>query len=85
MDNSRKILTNTLFLTFSSLAMRSIGMSFQIYLTNKINASGVGLFGLIMSVYTLFTTLAISGIRFGATRLISEELAISPDGKLNKL
>lgn len=85
MDNSRKILTNTLFLTFSSLAMRSIGMSFQIYLTNKINASGVGLFGLIMSVYTLFTTLAISGIRFGATRLISEELAISPDGKLNKI
>jgi len=84
MGNGRKILTNTLMLTLSSLAMRSIGMVFQVYLTKRIHATGIGLFGLIMSVYTLFTTLAISGIRFAATRLISEELAISPNGKLDK-
>ncbi len=84
MGNGRRILTNTLMLTLSSLAMRSIGMIFQVYLTNRINAAGVGLFGLIMSVYALFTTLAISGIRFAATRLISEELAISPEGKIDK-
>lgn len=85
MVNSKKILSNTLMLTISSLVMRSIGMAFQVYLTNSISASGVGLFGLIMSVYTLFTTLAVSGIRFATTRLVSEELGISPTGKIAKI
>ena len=83
MAQSRKILINTILLTASSLVMRAIGMYFQVYLTNKIGASGVGLFQLIMSVYMLFTTFAVSGIRFATIRLISEEIGIFPNGKVS--
>ena len=60
-------------------------MIFQIYLSQKIGAAGVGLFQLIMSIYLLFTTFAISGIRFATTRLVSEELGISPEGRVDKV
>lgn len=82
MGNGKKILMNTLLLTTASLLMRGIGMVFQVYLSRKIGPSGVGLFQLIMSIYFLFTTLAISGIRFAATRLISEELGKSGNGSV---
>lgn len=82
MGNGKKILMNTLLLTAASLLMRGIGMVFQVYLSRKIGASGLGLFQLIMSIYFLFTTFAISGIRFAATRLISEELGKSGNGSI---
>lgn len=83
MAKGRKILINTILLTASSLLMRAIGMYFQVYLTKKLGASGVGLFQLIMSVYLLFTTFAVSGIRFATIRLISEEIGIFPNGKVS--
>ena len=85
METGNKIIKNTILLTISSLIMRSIGMSFQVYLTDKIGSAGVGLYGLIMSVYMLFTTFAISGIRFATTRLLSEELGVQPNGKVHKI
>lgn len=84
MDRWKKIFINTMLLTLSSLLMRTIGMSFQVYLTNKIGAAGIGLFQLIMSVYALFVTFAISGIRFATTRLLAEELGADPYGRVNK-
>lgn len=85
MERGKKILMNTLLLTAVSFLMRGIGMIFQIYLSRKIGASGVGLFQLIMSIYVLFTTFAISGIRFAATRLISEELGVFGEGSITKV
>ena len=38
--------------------------------------SGIGLYQLVLSVSVLFATFAISGIRFAATRLISEEMGL---------
>lgn len=70
----RRLIFNTALLTGSSLLMSLISMSFQVWLAGRIGASGIGLYQLIVSVSFLCTTLAISGIRFAATRLISEEL-----------
>jgi stage V sporulation protein B len=79
MPRGKTMLMNTILLTATSLVMRSVGMSFQVYLSNRIGAAGIGLFQLIMSVSMLAATFAISGIRFATTRLVSEEL-----GKGNK-
>jgi stage V sporulation protein B len=65
--------------------MRTVGISFQVYLTKKIGASGIGLFQLIMSVSMLAATFAISGIRFATTRLVSEELGKSNPGGVKKV
>ncbi|SHH54832.1 stage V sporulation protein B [Sporobacter termitidis DSM 10068] len=77
MKRGKKMLMNTILLTGTALVMRSVGMAFQVYLSNKIGAAGIGLFQLIMSVSMLAATFSISGSRFATTRLVSEELGRS--------
>ncbi len=75
MKNVKKLLLNTLLLTATALFMRTVGMAFNVYLTNRIGSAGIGLFQLIMSVYSMSVTFASSGIRLAATRLVIEELS----------
>lgn len=70
----KKLILNALILTISTLSLSFIGMSFRVYLANKIGSEGMGLFTLIMSTFIMATTIAISGIRVTTTRLIAEEL-----------
>ena len=76
MKNPSRLVKNTFLLTGSALVMRCIAMAFQVWLVGRIGSDGIGLFQLVMSVSMLCTTFAISGIRFAATRLISEELGL---------
>lgn len=55
--------------------MRSIGMVFNIYVSNKIGSEAVGVFGLVMSVYSFAITLATSGLSLACTCLVSEQFA----------
>jgi len=70
----RRFIRNTLVLTGVSTAMRLTGLAFQVWLTERAGASGVGLFLLAASVGAFAATFAISGSRFTVTRLVSEEL-----------
>lgn len=74
MRNRSKFVYNTVILTASDLVMRCIGMAFQVWLAGRIGSAGIGLFQLVMSVGGFAMTFAISGVRFGTTRLVSEEL-----------
>lgn len=74
MFKDRNLVKNTALLTASSLAMRFVGMVWQIWLVGRIGETGIGLFQLILSVSSLAVTLAVSGIRFTTTRLVSEQL-----------
>ena len=65
---------NTALLTGSSLAMNAISMAFQVWLAGRIGSAGIGLYQLVLSVAFLCTTFAVSGLRFPATRLVSEDL-----------
>ena len=76
---SDKLIRNTLLLTAASLLMQGVGMVFQLWLAGRIGAAGIGLYQLTLSLCGLCATLAISGIRFAATRLISEELGAGTD------
>lgn len=62
-------------LTIASLIMKTIGIVYNVYLTNLIGTEAVGLFGLIMTVYMLGITFASSGIRLAVIRLISNSTA----------
>ncbi len=76
----RKLLCNTALLTASSLLMSAIAMAFQVWLVGRIGAAGIGLYQLVLSVTNLCATFAISGVRFAATRLVSEELGLERPG-----
>lgn len=83
MLTDRKLVTNTLLLTAAALVMRGIAMVWQVWLSGRIGAAGIGLFQLVMSVGSLFATVAISGIRFGTTRLVAEELGQGQEGSIS--
>ncbi len=70
----KRLIYNTALLTGSSLLMSCIGMAFQVWLVGRIGSAGIGLYQLVLSVTNLCATFAISGIRFAATRLVSEEI-----------
>ncbi len=55
--------------------MKSIGMLFNLYISNKIGAEAVGVFSLVMSVYIFAITLATSGLSLACTCIVSEEFA----------
>ncbi len=73
MGSVRKITKDAALLTAAALGMRCVGMAYQAWLARRIGDTGVGLWQLILSVNVFAATLAISGIRFTATRLIAEE------------
>ena len=72
----KKLWRDTVLLTGSTLVMRCIALVFQMWLVARIGAAGAGLYGLVGSVGFLAATVAISGIRFAATRLVSEEIGL---------
>ncbi len=74
MRNARRFVLNALILTCASLLMRTVGVSFNAYVSNKIGAAGMGLYSLIMSVYIFAVTFSTSGVSLAATRLVAEAL-----------
>lgn len=69
----KRLLINTVLMTAASVFLRSLGLWFQVGLSRRMGAAGIGLYGLVASVGSLTATFAISGIRFATTRLVSEE------------
>lgn len=70
-------LKNAALLTGSNLLLRLAGMAFRIYLANALGDEGLGLYQLILALYSVFITLATSGVSVAATRLVTEELSKS--------
>ena len=68
----RVFVKNAVILTSTSLLLRTVGMVFRVYLSNRVGAEGMGLYQLIFSVYILATTFASAGISVAVTRLITD-------------
>ena len=66
---------NTFILLISSIILQVITLFFNIYISNTIGEEAIGVFSLVMSVYTFGITLASAGINISATRVVAEELA----------
>jgi len=61
-----------------------MSVSFNVYLTSRIGAEGMGLITLIFSVYGLFITLATSGVGLAVTRLVSASFNEDKSGKADE-
>ncbi|MBR2339591.1 MAG: polysaccharide biosynthesis protein [Clostridia bacterium] len=77
MSRLKKFIINGIVLTVTALIMRTVALSFNAYITNKVGAECVGLYSLIMSVYGFSVTLATSGINLASTRMVSKYLGCS--------
>lgn len=70
-------LKNAALLTGADVVLRLAGMGLRIYLANALGGEGMGLYQLVLAVYSLFVTLATAGVSVAATRLMAEELGRS--------
>ena len=68
-------LINTIILSLASLFLNILGIVFKIYLVSQMGEEGMGVYQLILSIYSFGATIAASGLSFTVTRLISEEIA----------
>lgn len=60
-------------MTVTSCITRGAGLIFNIYIANKVGQEAIGVFSLVMSVYTFAITFASSGLGLACTCIVSEE------------
>ncbi len=81
-ERAREIFMGGALLSVTALVMRTVGVSFNVYVSGRIGAAGMGLLSLIMSVYSLAVTFAVSGISLAATRLTAEAVGSQKSGQI---
>lgn len=74
MKQAKRLFWNALLLTAATLLMRTVGVSFQVYVSNRVGAEAMGLFSLMSGVYGFALTLATSGIHLGVTRVVADAI-----------
>ena len=74
MTNRKRFFMNGILLTAVGIAIRSVSLGFNSYVTHSIGAEGIGLFTLISTVYAFAVTFATSGISLTVTRLVSSAI-----------
>ena len=84
MPKTLPIFYSALLLTLVNLLLRLVGTSFQVYLSGRIGAEGIGLMQLVMSVGGLATVAGMAGIRTGTMYLTAEELGRKRSGIITK-
>lgn len=60
-------------MTLFSLVNKLIGVFLRLFLSARIGSEGMGLYQLIMSVYTMFSTFATAGFTVSVSRLVAEK------------
>ncbi len=75
MTERQRFFKSGIMLTAVALAMRTVGMFFGAFISGAVGTEGVGLYTIIMTVYSFAVTFATSGISLTATRLVAEAAA----------
>lgn len=82
MSRKLPIFYSALLLTGVNLLLRLVGTSFQVYLSGRIGAAGIGLLQLTMSVGSLSMIAGIAGARTATMYLTAEELGKHREGSV---
>ena len=82
MHKKLPIFYSALLLTGVNLLLRLVGTSFQVYLSSRIGAEGIGLLQLVLSVGSMTLVAGMAGIRTGTMYLTAEEVGRKQSGNL---
>lgn len=77
----RKFIYNGIVLTLVGFAMRGAALFLGAYISGAIGAEGVGLQGLIATVYSFSVTFATSGVSLSVTRLVAASIGEGGNGE----
>ncbi len=79
------IVTGALILTAASVITRILGFVYRIYMSNVMGAEGMGLYQLILPIYTLAWSIACSGFTTTVSKLTAQELAKGEHGNMRRI
>lgn len=71
---AKRLFWNAMFLTAATLLMRTVGVAFQVFISNRVGAEAMGLFSLMSGVYGFALTLATAGIHLGVTHIVVDAI-----------
>ncbi len=74
MKNIKKFFLNAVILCAVSMFMRTVSVSFNVYVSNKAGAEAMGLYALLSGIYGFAVTFATSGINLATMRLVAQAL-----------
>lgn len=74
MQRLGRFLVGGCLLSLVSLLIRTVGVSFNAFITARVGAEATGLYQLVLSVYSPALTLATAGVNLAASRLSAEEV-----------
>ncbi len=69
---AQRFAVNALLLIAVNLFMRTVGVSFNVYLSNRAGGEVMGLYSLLFGVYGFAMTLGSAGIHLGTTRMVAD-------------
>ncbi len=67
------LIKSAAWMTALSLVNKLLGVFLRLYVSARIGSAGMGLFQLVLSVYTLFSTFATAGFTLAVSRLAAEK------------
>lgn len=83
---SRKsIITGTLILTTASLITKCMGFYYRVFMSEAIGAEGMGLYQLILPIYTLAWSITSSGFTTTISRLTAQENVKGESGNIGRI
>jgi stage V sporulation protein B len=71
----RSFVKSAIILIFAGLIVRLLGFVYRIYLSNLIGAEGMGLYQLVLPVYTAIVLTITSGISIAVSKIIAQQRA----------
>lgn len=72
--HAKQFFWSTILLTAATLLIRTVGVAFGVYVSNRAGAEAMGLFSLMSGVYGFALTIATSGIHLGVTHLVVDAI-----------
>lgn len=85
MTNRNKFFLNGITLSAVGLSIRTVGLIFGAFVSRSIGAEGMGLYTLVMTVYSFAVTLATSGIGLTVTRLVAAAIGEGRRGEVGRI
>ena len=74
MKTKRQYFLNAILLTLVTLLIRTVAVSFNVYVSNLAGAEAMGLLSLVGGVYGFAVTLATSGIHLATVRIVAQRM-----------
>lgn len=82
MSKKLPIFYSALLLTGVNLLLRMVGTSFQVFLSGRIGAEGIGLLQLVLSIGSMAMVAGMAGIRTATMYLTAEEIGRKQPGRI---